>query len=71
MQELRGAGWVRAIALPASPRTIEGLLNKDWIEQRGAGNDLCYRITDKGRTFMSAAIYIRHKYLPKELHDAA
>jgi hypothetical protein len=30
-----------------------------------------YRITDKGRTFMSAAIYIRHKYLPKELHDAA
>jgi hypothetical protein len=25
-----------------------GLLGKGWIEQRGAGNDLSYRITNKG-----------------------
>jgi hypothetical protein len=48
MQQLRGAGWVKAITLPSRPRIIEGLLGKGWIEQRGAGNDLCYRITDKG-----------------------
>jgi hypothetical protein len=58
MQELRGAGWVRAIALPASPRTIEGLLNKAWIEQRGAGNDLCYRMTDKGLAAKTAPVRI-------------
>jgi hypothetical protein len=48
MQELRGAGWVKASALPNFPRTIDGLLGKGWIEQRGAGNYLCYRISDKG-----------------------
>jgi hypothetical protein len=48
MQQLRGAGWVKATTLPPSPRIIEGLLSKGWIEQRGAGNDKCYRITDKG-----------------------
>jgi hypothetical protein len=48
MQQLRGAGWVKASALPPSPRIIEGLLGKGWIEQRGAGNKTCYRITDKG-----------------------
>jgi hypothetical protein len=48
MQELQGVGWVRATALPPNPRTIEGLLRKGWIEQRGAGNDKCYRITDEG-----------------------
>ena len=48
MQQLRGAGWVKAAALPPFPRTIDGLLGKGWIEQRGDGNDLCYRITDKG-----------------------
>jgi hypothetical protein len=48
MQELRGGGWVKSFALPPSPRILEGLLAKGWIEQRGAANDLCYRITDKG-----------------------
>lgn len=28
-----------------------------------------YRVTPKGEALMSAAIYIRYKYLPKELHD--
>jgi hypothetical protein len=58
MQELRGAGWVRAIALPASPRTIEVLLRKGWIERRGAGNDISYRITDKGLAAKSAPVRI-------------
>jgi hypothetical protein len=58
MQELRGAGWVKAIELPSSPRVIEGLLTKGWIEQRGAGNHLCYRITDKGIAAKTAPVRI-------------
>lgn len=30
-----------------------------------------YRVTAKGEALMSAAIYIRHKYLPREMSDAA
>ena len=30
-----------------------------------------YRVTAKGEALMSAAIYIRHKYLPRELSEAA
>jgi hypothetical protein len=30
-----------------------------------------YRVTAKGEALMSAAVYVRHKYLPKEMHDAA
>jgi hypothetical protein len=29
-----------------------------------------YRVTAKGEALMSAAIYVRYKYLPKELHEA-
>jgi len=58
MQQLRGAGWVRAIALPSSPRVIEGLLSKGWIEQRGAGNQIGYRITDKGLTAKTTPVRI-------------
>ena len=49
---------MRAITLPAGPRTIEGLLNKAGIEQRGAGNDLCYRMTDKGLAAKTAPVRI-------------
>jgi hypothetical protein len=31
-----------------SPTVIEGLLGKGWIEQRGGGNEICYRVTDEG-----------------------
>jgi hypothetical protein len=54
MQELRGASWVKASALPPFSRTIDGLLSK----QRGAGNDLCYRITDKGLAAKKAPVRI-------------
>jgi hypothetical protein len=30
-----------------------------------------YRLTTNGEALMSAALYIRHQHLPKELHDAA
>jgi hypothetical protein len=30
-----------------------------------------YRVTAKGDQLMSAAVYVRYKYLPKELHDVA
>ena len=30
-----------------------------------------YRVTAKGDLFMSAAIYVRHKHLPNEMHKAA
>jgi hypothetical protein len=48
MQYLRAGGWIKAGSMPSSPKVIEGLLNKAWIERCGAGSDLCYRITDKG-----------------------
>jgi hypothetical protein len=30
-----------------------------------------YRVTAKGEALMSAAIYVKHKYLPREIHEAA
>jgi predicted transcriptional regulator len=48
MQHLRSGGWVKAIAVSAGPTLIATLLKRGWIEQRGAGNELCYRITEKG-----------------------
>jgi predicted transcriptional regulator len=50
MQHLRAGGWVKPSAIPVSagPALVANLLKKGWIEQRGAENDLCYRITEKG-----------------------
>ena len=48
MQPLRGAGWVKASALPPNIKTLEGMLQKGWIEKRGEGKDLSYRITETG-----------------------
>jgi hypothetical protein len=62
MQELRGTGWVRATALPSSPRTIEGLLKNVWIEQRGTGNDTSYRITDKGLAAKTEPVGLTNKH---------
>ena len=58
MQHLRAGGWLKAATLPYSPKLIENLLKKGWIEQRGAGNDLCYRITDKGLAAKRAPVRI-------------
>jgi hypothetical protein len=48
MQYLRARAWVSAASLPSSPKVFKGLIDKAWIEARGQGPDLCYRITDKG-----------------------
>ena len=34
MQRLRGAGWVKASALPSSPGLVQKLLQKGWIETK-------------------------------------
>jgi hypothetical protein len=46
MQELRGAGWVKATALPEAPRVIANLLARGWIETNE--DKSAYRLTDKG-----------------------
>lgn len=46
MQELRGAGWVKATKLPEAPRVIANLLARGWIETNE--DKSAYRLTDKG-----------------------
>ena len=58
MQHLRSAGWVKAAALPNSPRTVQNLVKKGWIEQRRDENGLCHRITDRGLTAKMAPVRI-------------
>jgi len=50
MQRLRGAGWVKASALPPSPRLVQNLLQKGWIEEQNQGpkNEVLYRLTEEG-----------------------
>jgi hypothetical protein len=48
VQYLRAGGRVIAGAMPSSPKVIEGLLSKAWIDRRGTGSDLLYRFTAKG-----------------------
>jgi hypothetical protein len=50
IQQLRGGGWLKATTLPSSQGSSVGLLGKGWIEQRGAGHAIRYRIADKGLT---------------------
>ena len=56
MQHLRGAGWVKAIALPDSPKLIASLLNKGWIESSRSGSVVTYRITDAGLAAKSTPV---------------
>jgi hypothetical protein len=46
MQYLRAGGWVKVTALPPAPRVKVKLLALGWIERRGTGSDISYRITD-------------------------
>jgi hypothetical protein len=48
MERLQGVGWVKAITLPPSPKVVNRLLSKGWIESCSIENQLCYRITDQG-----------------------
>ena len=58
MQLLRGAGWVQAIALPSSPRTIAKLVNKGWIEKRDTSSGPVYRLTEAGLQAKKAPVRI-------------
>jgi hypothetical protein len=55
MQTLRGRGWVKGFELPPST-LIAKLLRKGWIEGRGFGRDLEYRITQEGMAAKTAPI---------------
>jgi hypothetical protein len=48
MQRLEGAGWVKVFTLPSSPRVVERLLAKGWIEHSLIENRPALRITEKG-----------------------
>jgi hypothetical protein len=53
MQQLRGAGWVKATALPDSPRVIANLLSKGWIESNDSNDG-----TDQGLAAKTAPVKI-------------
>jgi hypothetical protein len=56
MQQLRGAGWVKATALPATPRVIANLLSKGWIESHDSEGTVKYRLTDQGLAAKTAPV---------------
>jgi hypothetical protein len=58
MQHLRAGAWVKANMLPPSAKLIANLLDKGWIEQRGIGAELSYRITEEGLAAKKARVRI-------------
>ena len=40
MQRLRSSGWIKAFLIPDSPKTLQRLLAKGWIESQGTGTEL-------------------------------
>jgi len=56
MQQLRGRGWVKGFVLPPASGLVVKLLHKGWIEGRGAGRELEYRLTDEGMAAKTAPI---------------
>lgn len=60
MQQLRGRGWVNAIKVPDAVVTLGNLLEKRWIEKRGTGRILSYRITDEGMAAKTALVPVEN-----------
>jgi hypothetical protein len=58
-----GAGWVKASALPPSPRLVQTLLQKGWIETTKSGpkNVVLYRLTEEGLKAKKLSIPIRQR----------
>ncbi len=56
MQQLRGAGWVKATALPVTPRVIANLLSKGWLESHDSEGAVKYRLTDQGLAAKTAPV---------------
>jgi hypothetical protein len=48
MQHLEGSGWVKAFTMRSSPKVVEKLLAKGWIEESLIEGRLCYRVTEPG-----------------------
>jgi hypothetical protein len=48
MQHLEGSGWVKAFTIRSSPKVVEKLLTKGWIEKNLIEGRLRYRVTDQG-----------------------
>ena len=48
LQYLRDTNWQRAASLPNSAKLISKLLENGWVERRGEGNNVAYRITSNG-----------------------
>jgi len=48
MQHLRSGNWVSVSALPDSPSTKVKVVELGWVERRGRGPEVCYRITESG-----------------------
>ena len=66
MQRLRGAGWVKANALPPSPRLVQSLLQKGWIETKsGPKTEVLYRLTEEGLEAKKLPIPIPERRRPK------
>jgi hypothetical protein len=58
MQRLRGNGWVKALAVGGTPKMIQRLLAKGWIERQGSGKEVAYRITEIGLVAKKAPVKI-------------
>jgi hypothetical protein len=48
----------QGLYLQDSPKTIENLLAKGWIEARGSDGDLTYRLTETGPEAKKASVRI-------------
>ena len=65
MQRLRGAGWVKASALPSSPGLVQKLLQKGWIETKsGPKTELLYRLSEEGLEAKKLLISIPQRRRP-------
>ena len=58
MQYLRGGNWVKEKTLPDSTFRSK-LVALGWIERRGSGSDVEYRITETGLAALRAPIPVR------------
>ena len=54
MQHLRSGNWVKVSALPDSPSTKARVVKFGWVERRGRGPEVCYRITESGLEALKA-----------------
>ena len=58
MQPLRSQAWVKAVELIESPTIVAKALANGWIERRGAGHDLVYRLTEAGLAALKAPVKV-------------